>query len=67
MDHLKKGDPRIPQETPEAFINRKMSWLCFARRVLNLAEDPPVFKKTAEGAVNPYGGGEVGNPGIPFF
>ena len=40
MDHLKKGDPRIPQETPEAFINRKMSWLCFARRVLNLAEDP---------------------------
>ena len=40
MDHLKKGDPRIPQEAPEAFINREMSWLCFARRMLNLAEDP---------------------------
>ena len=40
MDHLKKGDPRIPQEAPEAFISREMSWLCFARRVLNLAEDP---------------------------
>ena len=40
MDHLKKGDPRIPQETHEAFINREMSWLCFARRVINLVEDP---------------------------
>ena len=39
MDHLKKGDPRIPQKAPEAFINLEMSWLCFARRVLNLAED----------------------------
>ena len=47
MDHLKKGDPRIPQEVPEAFINREMSWLCFARRVLNLAEDPeaPLLKR----------------------
>ena len=40
MDHLKKGDPRIQQEVPEPFINREMSWLCFARRVFNLAEDP---------------------------
>ena len=30
----------IPKEAPEAFINREMSWLCFASRVLNLAEDP---------------------------
>ncbi len=28
------------------------------------AEDPPMFKKTAEGAVNPDGGGEVGNSGL---
>ena len=40
MDHLKKGDPRIPQEAPEAFINPEMSWLCFARWLLSLAEDP---------------------------
>ncbi len=32
------SDPRFSD--PTAFINREMSWLMFARRVLSLAEDP---------------------------
>jgi polyphosphate kinase len=32
--------PRIPLDSERAYVNRELSWLAFARRVLALAEDP---------------------------
>lgn len=36
------GQKEIPIGSPESYINRELSWLSFARRVLALAEDPNV-------------------------
>jgi polyphosphate kinase len=32
--------PLVPLDSPEACLNRELSWLAFARRVLDLARDP---------------------------
>jgi polyphosphate kinase len=36
------GPGRIDPDSPDALINRELSWLGFARRVLAIAEDPAV-------------------------
>jgi polyphosphate kinase len=36
----KKEKPVIPVDSPEAYLNRELSWLYFARRVLAQVEDP---------------------------
>jgi len=42
MVSAKKSRVEITPESPEAFINRELSWLRFASRVLELAEDDEV-------------------------
>jgi polyphosphate kinase len=40
-------EPLVPLDSPEIFLNRELSWLAFARRVLELACDPalPILER----------------------
>ncbi|MBW2610750.1 MAG: polyphosphate kinase 1 [Deltaproteobacteria bacterium] len=40
MTSMKKKPQAIEIDSSDAFINRELSWLSFARRVLSLAQDP---------------------------
>jgi len=42
MVSAKKPSSKIAPESTDAFINRELSWLRFASRVLELAEDEEV-------------------------